>query len=164
MNKKIIVINGGAGVGKDTFVDFCRELKKVVNVSAVDKVKEAANILIDWDEVKNEKYRKLLADLKQLSIDYNDAPTKYMKKKAQEFLDSDNELMFLHIRETDEIDKIKKELSVKTLLISNPRVKMITSNKSDALVNNYKYDYHIMNTGTLEDLKNSAKSFIESLD
>lgn len=61
--------------------------------------------------------------------------------------------MFVHIREAVEIEKAKKLLNAKTLLITNPRVKLITSNDSDGRVNEYNYDYYIVNDGTLEDLK-----------
>ena len=46
MKKMIIIINGTGGSGKDSFVSFCGEFVKVLNVSAVDKVKEAAKILV----------------------------------------------------------------------------------------------------------------------
>ena len=78
MKKTIIIINGTGGAGKDTFVSFCAEFEKVLNISAVDKVKEAAAILVGWNGEKDEVSRKLLVDLKQLSIAYNDAPTKYI--------------------------------------------------------------------------------------
>ena len=163
MEKQIIIINGSGGSGKDTFVSFCSEYKKVLNVSSIDKVREAANILIDWDGVKDEKYRKLLVDLKRLSMEYNDAPTKYILSKAEEFKNSDDEMMFIHIREAEEMDKTKKLLGAKTLLISNPSVPIITSNESDRKVNEYNYDYTILNDGSLEDLKEKAKDFIGGL-
>ena len=71
--------------------------------------------------------------------------------------------MFVHIREADEIEKAKKLLNAKTLLITNPRVKLITSNDSDGKVNEYNYDYYIVNDGTLDDLKDKASKFIEEL-
>ncbi len=163
MEKKIIVINGSGGSGKDTFVSFCSEFKKVLNISSIDKVREAANILVDWDGDKNEKYRKLLVDLKRLSIEYDDCPTKYIMSRAEEFKNSDDELMFIHIREAEEMDKMKNLLGAKTLLITNPRVALITSNDSDGKVNEYNYDYTILNDGTLEDLKNKAERFIGEL-
>ena len=49
------------------------------------------------------------------------------------------------------------------MLITNPRVKLITSNDSDGKVNEYEYDYYIENDGTLEDLKKKAVQFIEEL-
>lgn len=163
MNKNIVIINGTGGAGKDTFVSFCSEVTGVLNVSTVDKVKEAATILVGWNGEKDEVSRKLLVDLKQLSIAYNDAPTKYICNMAEKFKDSDDKLMFVHIREAEEIEKAKKLLNAKTLLITNPRVQLITSNNSDGKVNEYKYDYYLQNDGTLEDLKEKAKKFVEGL-
>lgn len=163
MEKKIVIINGTGGAGKDTFVTFCSEIEKVLNISTVDRVKEAAKILVGWNGEKDEISRKLLVDLKKLSIDYNDAPTKYVLEMAEQFKKSENNLMFIHIREIDEIEKTKKLLNAKTLLITNPRVKLITSNNSDGKVNEYTYDYYIENDKTLEDLKNKAIDFVNKL-
>ena len=163
MNKQVIIINGTGGSGKDTFVEFCSEFAKVKNISSVDKVKEAAQILVGWNGEKDEKSRKLLVDLKQLSIDYNDSPTKYIKEQYDQFMKNDSEILFIHIREIAEIEKIKALLNAKTLLIRNPRVALITSNNSDGNVYNYKYDYMIENEGTLEDLREKAKGFVKEI-
>ena len=163
MDKRIIIINGTGGAGKDTFVSFCSEIEKVLNISTVDKVKEAAAILVGWNGEKDEVSRKLLVDLKQLSIAYNDAPTKYICNMAEKFKDSQDKIMFVHIREAEEIEKARNLLNAKTLLITNPRVKLITSNDSDGKVNEYEYDYYIENDGTLEDLKNKASEFVKGL-
>ena len=40
---------------------------------------------------------------------------------------------------------------------------MVVDIISDANVNEYNYDYYILNDGSLEDLKNKAKEFIEKL-
>ena len=71
--------------------------------------------------------------------------------------------MFIHIREINEIEKIKNLIGAKTLLIKNPKVKLILSNESDANVNNYTYDYILLNNGTLEDLRKKAKDFVEKI-
>ena len=163
MKKMIIIINGTGGSGKDSFVSFCGEFVKVLNVSAVDKVKEAAKILVGWNGEKDELSRKFLSDLKRLSIDYNDAPTKYIESMAEQFKNSDEDIMFVHIREIDEIKKAKKLLKAKTLLITNPRVELITSNDSDKNVNEYKYDYYVSNDGTLEDLREKVEQFIKEI-
>lgn len=161
MDKKVIIINGTGGSGKDTFVQFCSEFANVTNISSVDKVKEAAKILVGWNGEKDEKSRKLLVDLKQLSINYNDAPTKYVEEQYDLFQKSDSEYLFIHIREISEIKKIKKMLKAKTLLVVNPRIALITSNESDGNVYKYNYDYIIENDGTLEDLKLKARQFIK---
>lgn len=161
MNKKIIVINGSGGVGKDTFVEFCSEFAKVKNISSVDKVKEAAEILVGWNGEKDDKSRKLLVDLKQLSIAYNDYPITYIKNEADDFLaNPEQQIMFVHIREISEIKKVKEILKAKTLLITSSRVEKILTNQSDANVDQYEYDIYMTNDGTLEELKEKAKQFV----
>lgn len=161
MQKQVIIINGTGGSGKDTFVTMCSKYAKVMNISSVDKVKEAAKILVGWNGEKDEKSRKLLVDLKQLSIEYNDYPLQYIKEQFEKFLKSNNEFLFVHIREIDEIEKIKNLLNAKTLLVKNPRVKIITSNNSDKNVYNYTYDFVVENNGSLEELEQQAKKIVK---
>lgn len=162
--KQIIIINGSGGVGKDTFVEYCSNYSNVKNISSVDKVKEAAKVLTGWDGVtKDDKIRKLLVDLKQLGIEYNDAPFKYIIESAEEFNLSKEELMFVHIREIEEINKVKKAIKAKTMLVTNKNVPLITTNESDKNVQNYIYDYYIRNDGTKEELEQIAKNFVNKL-
>ena len=83
---------------------------------------------------------------------------------AEEFKNSDKQIMFVHIRESEEIEKCKQCLNAKTLLITNKNVAAINTNISDRDVNKYKYDYQIKNDGTLEELKEKAKEFVEKLN
>ena len=157
MEKYIIVINGYGGSGKDTFVELVSKYNKVYNFSSVDKVKEIAK-LIGWNGKKDEKDRKFLSDLKKLTTDYNDMPFNSIKDAVNDFYESDKEIMFIHIREPKEIERVVKEFYAKTLLIKRDDIDKITSNYSDASVENYNYDYVIENT-TLEKLEESAKEF-----
>ena len=121
-------------------------------------------MLVGWTGEKDDKSRKLLSDLKKISIDYNNYPLKYIEQQAEEFKQEEKfYLMFVHIREIEEIKKVKELLNAKTLLITSNRVEKIVTNSSDANVENYEYDYHISNDGTLEELKMSAKKFVEKL-
>ena len=70
----IIIVNGCGGVGKDEFVKALDELITVFSYSTIDTYKKIAKESFDWDEVKDEKGRKLLSDLKLAGINYNDAP------------------------------------------------------------------------------------------
>ncbi len=161
--KQIVIINGSGGVGKDTFVEMCSKHVKVFNISSVDKVKQAATILTGWNGEKNEKSRKLLSDLKEIGIEYNDAPLQYICNMVEEFKNSDKELMFIHIRESDEIEKCKEKTGAHTLLITNKNVPAISTNHSDKDVEKYQYEYHIQNDRTLEELEEKAKKFIHDL-
>lgn len=161
MEKKIVIINGSGGVGKDTFVEYCSEFTGVKNISSVDKVKEAAKILVGWSGEKDEKTRKFLSDLKQLSVDYNDYPLIYIKNQEKDFRENDTQsVMFVHIREISEIEKVKNAINAKTLLITSNRVEKIETNKSDANVDKFQYDYYIENNGTLDELREKARKFV----
>lgn len=175
-DKLIFIINGSGGVGKDTFVELVslnnknKNYFKIKNYSSVSKIKEIAKI-IGWNGDKTEKDRKFLSDLKLLTTEYNNMPLNDIKRYAKEFMDydyenseNDNRILFLHIREPEEIAKAAnefKEYNVKTILVKRDSVKHITSNMADENVYNYKYDIEINNNGTIEDLKEKAKHFID---
>lgn len=160
--KEIIVINGSGGKGKDSFVEFVSKYLKTKNISSVDKIKEAATIL-GWSGEKNDNDRLFLSDLKQLSKEYNDYPYKYIVDEIGKFLNSDKEIIFIHIREPEEIRRIVSEFNAKTLLVRNSNVLDIKTNYSDANVENYNYDFYIENNGNLEDLEYKAKKFAKDL-
>lgn len=161
--KTVFIINGYAGVGKDTFVNMCGQYCKILNISSVDKIKEVAYIL-GWNGTKDEKSRKFLSDLKLLSTDYNQFPFEYLKNTIRDFYQKHKEcdLMFLHIREPEEIEKLKKEFpDVVTLLVENVNVEQVTSNMADENVFNYHYEITIKNNSSLGLLNEKAKAFVE---
>ena len=160
--KKIFIINGSGGVGKDTFVELVSELVPTVNFSSVEKVKEIAK-QIGWDGIsKTEKDRKFLSDLKLLTSNYCDMPFRSMEEQVKEFKQDDTkQCLFLHIREPEEIRKAVKAFNAETILVIRDSVKQITSNMADANVYRYKYDYHVINNGTIEDFKKVAEHFVK---
>lgn len=161
MNKTIIIINGTGGSGKDTFVEFVSKYTSVVNFSSVDKVKEVATVG-GYDGGKTEKDRKFLSDLKALLEEYNDMPFRSMAEVVDKFRETDEEILFLHIREPENIERAVNEFDAETLLVKRVGLENITSNYSDANVDNYDYDYRVEND-TLEELEEQAILFIEKL-
>ena len=162
---EIFIINGSGGCGKDTFVElFAKHYghEKVWNYSSVDKVKRIAKE-IGWTGTKTEKDRKFLSDLKLLTTEYNDMPLKDMEEKVREFRNSDAEILFLHIREPEEIEKAQKEFNAETILIRRDWIPQITSNMADANVFNYNYDIIIYNNGSLEDYDKIAEKFVRDV-
>lgn len=162
-NKPVYIINGSAGVGKDTFVSLCNELVPVLNHSSIDKVKEIARE-IGWNGIKDEKSRKFLSDLKLLTTMFNDMPFKDLVSTVDSFKQKDlqNKALFLHIREPEEIERAKVAFGAKTVLVMRDSIKQVTSNMADANVYNYAYDFTIYNNGTLDDLRKEAKGFLIS--
>lgn len=161
MEKKIIVINGTGGSGKDTFVSFCMNYCKVYNFSSIDKIKEIASTM-GWTGGKTEKDRKFLADLKTLATEYNDLPFNTVKEAIDKFYNDDSEIMFIHIREPKEIQKVVDCYDALTLLIKRKDYATIKSNDADANVENYNYDF-IFENDTLEKLEETAKDFVSKL-
>ena len=112
---------------------------------------------------KRKKKTESLSDLKKLTTEYNDMSFNSIKDAVNDFKTSDDEIMFIHIREPEEIKRATLEFNAKTLFIKRDSIDKITSNYSDASVENYNYDYVINNT-TLEDLDTQAKNFYELIN
>lgn len=159
---RIVVINGGAGVGKDSFVAYCNTatLDLVANVSSVDRVKTAATML-GWDGAKDEKGRQFLSDLKDLSTRTYEGPFKYLKQMVTTYGMQGHGYIFLHIREPKEIARFVAEVpGAETLLIRREGVETF-DNHADSNVADYPYDHVIDNNGTLRDLETAARRFME---
>ena len=163
MKKTAIVINGKGGVGKDTLCELAAKHFKIKNISSITPIKEIAKEC-GWQGEKTDKARKFLSDLKRLTIDYNDFPTVWAIKEYESFLESDDEIMFLHVREPEEIAKFVKASGgeAKTLLIRGGErmTKTAYGNASDDCVEEYSYDYYFTNDKTLEE---AERDFVELL-
>ena len=153
MKKVAIVINGAGGVGKDTLCELAAKHFKVRNISSITPIKEVA-ALCGWDGTKDNKARKFLSDLKNLCVEYNNYPTVWAKRRYDDFLTSDEEILFVHIREADEIKKFVQATggAARTLLVRGGK-RMANEkygNVSDDEVENYNYDYYFLNENALE--------------
>lgn len=168
MKKAVIVINGAGGVGKDTLCDAAATKYKTRNISTITPIKEIAS-LCGWSGAKDNKSRKFLSDMKRLCADYNDFPTNWAKAQFDQFLETDEEILFVHIREPEEISKFVEATNgvAKTLLVrGGERFKQRFGgygNTSDDGVENYKYDYYFDNDTFLEDAKKRFIDFMENV-
>jgi len=166
MKKVAIVINGAGGVGKDTLCELAANHFKVKNISSITPIKEIA-ALCGWDGTKDNKARKFLSDLKNLCVEYNNYPTVWAKAQYEEFLVTDEEIMFVHIREPEEIKKFvdATDGKAKTLLVRGG--KRMSSEKygnvSDDGVENYSYDYYFLNESTLDVAEREFVELLESI-
>lgn len=172
--KRIFIINGSGGCGKDTFVEQVNMAlqdyfnfnnpyaKFAYSFSSVDKIKEAAKVL-GWKGDKLDISRKFLSDLKELSSAYNDLPHQSVLQEIKSFINNPvNCMLFIHIRESKDIARLKAEIKdCKTILVTNRNIPLITTNMADADVMNFAYDYHIENDGDINDLYYTAVDFIK---
>ena len=104
MKKCVVIINGKGGVGKDTLCDIVSKKYCVSNVSSITPIKQIAQ-MGGWKGGKENKDRKFLADLKKLFVEYNDLPFCYLKEEMNLFLQKEQNVLFVHIREIEEIKK-----------------------------------------------------------
>ncbi len=166
MKKVAIVINGAGGVGKDTLCDLAAKHFKVLNISTITPIKEIA-AMCGWDGRKDDRARRFLSDLKRLTVDYNDFPTVWATGMYRDFLLSENEILFVHIRESEEIAKFVKATdgAAKTLLIrGGDRMKKESyGNVSDDEVENYNYDYYFVNDKTLDEAERDFMELLSSV-
>jgi hypothetical protein len=170
---KIVVINGKAGTGKDTFVMMCQDVlgaSRVLNISTVDFVKEVA-LFCGWNGSKTPKNRKFLSDLKDLLTEWEDIP--FMKVcdtirnwscELDEFEGYEawcNSVVFIHCREPKEIKKLIEEFDAISLLIRRDAAESVEQmNHADNEVLNYEYDYTMPNNGSLSELRARAEEFL----
>ena len=159
---KIYVINGSGGTGKDTVCDITAKYYKVRNISSITPIVEIAKFA-GWNGEKTNEARRLLARLKEVFTEYNDLSLNYCVQQANEFLKSDEQIMFVHIREPKEIERFKKKIDCNTILVRRQSVTdgKIYANSADDEVENYDYDYIIDNNGDLNELENTVKNFFE---
>lgn len=170
-NKLVIIINGKGGSGKDTICDILNKHYPVTNVSTITKVKRAARLIFGWDGVsKTDADRKFLSDLKDLWTEYNDGPFKYAMEQYHKFDDKPSaaykEILVIHVREPQEIDKLKKAIDhagyirCVTLLVKSDRTEEHDyGNHADDAVEAYPYSFVYHNDGPLNELDHDFMCF-----
>lgn len=163
--KKIFITNGSGTAGKDSFVTAVGKYVPVYKYSAIDLVKDMLEVAGISRTHKTEETRLLMSDMKDMLTEYGDIPFKDVSAAVMDFKNGlvDADVMFIDIREPDEIARAVKEFGAKTILVRNPNTNKIDSNHADRDVENYEYDYIIENNGTLEQLEKMAKLFAQRI-
>ena len=165
MRKMVFVINGRGGVGKDTLCELAAKAYSVKNVSSITPIKELA-AQVGWQGEKTDRARKFLSDLKALTIAYNDFPTVWACEQYRRFLEEEAQIMFVHIREGEEIQKFVSATggAAKTLLIRRAAVHQEAyGNRSDDEAESYPYDYIFDNDLPLEEAGNAFVAFLRDV-
>lgn len=176
----VFLISGPGGGGKDTFIEYVDEYVKhhknrqVLNISTINPVKRGVECILDHNthegeiDVKSDKYRSFLHDVKEAWVKYNNGPTEYIKDIIKYNINTNNKpecMIFVHCREGNEIDKlietVQNEIGLIVLSIGvfghvDPES---FTNAADKNSDYYSYDYKIYNTQDLEDLKEKAYNF-----
>ena len=172
---KIVIINGCARSGKDTFISFCQEFdpkntdgtKQIYNISTVDPIKQLA-YQIGWNGEKTERARLFLSDLKDITSAFCNYSTNWVINELKDINSNGGKLVFIHSREPEDINNLKKILSkdyeVTTLLIRREMAEeRAPNNHADREVLNYNYEGTILNNTTLDNLKTAAKIYLKHI-
>lgn len=167
--KKLIIINGVANSGKDTFIDMLIEIygPVVKKLSTIDYVKNIA-LSCGWNgKGKTANDRWFLCELKSLLTKYNGGPYRHIKSQIDNILEQKGDsIIFVICREPEEIDRFKADYEsiAMSLIIKREKAnKDIPDNPSDKGVFDYQYDDHIDNNGALSDLSLTALKFLSYL-
>lgn len=161
--KIVIIINGKGGAGKDTVCEIAARYFNVEIISAITPIKDIAR-QHGWNGEKDNKARRFLSDLKRAFIKYNDLPNRYLEAEYDKFEQSDNDILFVHIRERDQIDDFIRRVRIKcvTLLVRSSKVEKLGEfgNSSDDDVENYHYDYYYTNGRPMSELIPTFMDFL----
>ena len=162
MKKQIFILNGIAGVGKDTFAEMLDKFIPTLHISSITPVKSAAREL-GWDGIKTITSRYFLSELKKFVNENSTFIWDYLDKEVIKFRNIyDSEVLLIDIREPEEIKKAIKRYNCKTILVERDVCTKDYCNSADESVYDYKnYDYVINNMGSLDELLDKAKEFAE---
>lgn len=172
----VIALNGMARSGKDTLADHtklvynkrCNDLydipsNKVDNFSSIDSVREVLTGL-GWDGVKDEKSRAALSEFKDAWTKWNDGPFNQIVERINK---SDKDIIFCHIREPKEIEKLKNHCNdnsifFESILVVRPSVETISSNTGDlGSQEPYPYTQVVHNSRTIEEYQKTIEEIVD---
>lgn len=163
--KIVIIVNGSGTVGKTTLQSGTEDIFNIEITSSITPIIEIAKHG-GYDGAKDNKSRKLLSDIKKAFSEYNNLSNKYIMRKLWDFLYSNKHIMFVDVREKDQIIELKtdieKILPCVTLLIRQPDTveKRIFGNDSDDNVEDYSYDYYFINDKSDTNFKENFNNLI----
>ena len=162
MSKLAIVINGKPESGKDALCDAVIKDYRARKISSIDPIVEIAK-QGGWDGVKDARSRKLLSGLKRLFAEFNDLPNRYAVEEFHKFLESSDGILFVHIRERDQIEAFKAAAGERcvTLLVRRPGPSGKIGNPSDDEVDYAHYDHIFDNDRPLPEAEKAFCALIE---
>lgn len=171
--KRVIILNGVARSGKDTFADGIIERANedddiyAYKMSTVDEVKEISKLFGVMSE-KTDKERRLWSDLKDAWTRYNDGPFNDIVEKISCLLEEEeentNSIYIVMCREVAEIAKFKRYYKEEcmTILVKKPNTD-IPNNHADMNVEEYSYDFTVHNSSSRKNFIVLAQHFADNI-
>lgn len=166
MKDIVVLINGRAQSGKDTFVKYVKqyieekESVTVSNRSRTDPVVDVLNSLW-WDGKKTDEVRQLMKTL----VEFGDCTGKN-KTYYETCLDILSGILFFHVREPFYLKQYKEIAQEKGKQVVTLFIHRNTACDKDHQwtdLERFGYDYRVQNNGTLDELQKEAELFADLL-
>lgn len=167
---RLIIINGVALSGKDTFAEFLKKIcsDTVEYHSTIQTVKDAAKHFgADEEVAKGDEERLLWCEMKDLYTKYNNGPfNEVLAHMAMLDVPGKHPILIAMVREPEEITKLKRAFGLRclTILVTRAEDIHIPDNDADKNVANYPYDIEIRNDSNPETLKLKARTVADYLN
>lgn len=152
MNKKyVIIVNGISGSGKTTleqYYTYCTDNSWII--SAIDPIKLIVRGCIETVK-RDAKTRLFLSRLKLLFDEYCEYSFQYLREQFIGFCESSKRVLFVDIREADQILKFKEYVSEYASCYVIKIERDIETEEPEEIIqeiNKTKYDYVFKNDGT----------------
>lgn len=167
MKKRVFIINGSGGVGKDTICAVAARFWRTRNISSITPILAVARAA-GWDGVKTPAARRLLSQLKEACTAYNDLSFTYCMEQYHAFIQGNEQLLFVHIREPEEIVRFQQAVGdgCESILVRRPSLEAARGrlgNRSDDGVTDYCYDHVFDNDMPLDILPERVRAFFARL-
>lgn len=179
--QRVVVLNGVAKSGKDSFIAMVlRAAEKdpvsrvvVGQTSTIDPIKDVMRREFGWTGGKAERDRLFMHNLKMLTTEYCDLSFRHTRESIDVFFETwarisfvDGAIMFVMAREPDDIARYVERYGGRavTALMRMPIAEVkIPGNGGDQGVFDYRYDYFIENIKDLKYLQVVAENFYKIL-
>ena len=160
---KLFIINGISGSGKDTFCKFVAKNHpgRVCSITSVARVKQFLAVHMGITK----KIPELMRLLQKHFITEVNGPFKHTSKRIIGYRDEFNaDILFVHVREKDEIQKYVDAFGAKKVLINPASTRGLEACNVPGNEEVYKtdYDYKIYN-GFTKQFEEYAKQFIKEI-
>lgn len=174
--KNIILISGKAESGKDTVADLIKELipnRRTISMSYASYLKHICKEIYNWNGIKDKEGRTLLQRI-GTDVIRSKVPDFWVRNVAQLIFVLQDEFDYITIsdcRFSNEIEYMISQFGDKviTLRIERPNHKSYLNSEqlkhlSEVALDNYVFDYLIINDGTIDDLRNKVQKFIKFME